>query len=115
MANTIVFLAYFYILTHLNVALGIFLSKEMEYGILSCNFQDELRKMSESTKDCLINREKYLIVIILYEDSRRAVTEGVGKMDVLSWDNIYQEINQSEDRVEPRDGAWPMVAGGWEL
>ena len=37
------------------------------------------------------------------------MTEGVGKMDVLSWDNIYQPILQSEDRVEAREREGPMV------
>ena len=36
------------------------------------------------------------------------MTEGVAMMDVLSCDNIYQRIPQSEDRAEPPDGDWPM-------
>ena len=34
-------------------------------------------------------------------------------MDVLSWDNIYPRILQSEDRAEARDGDWPMAQLCW--
>ena len=60
--------------------------------------------------------KKYLIAMILYEDPRCAVTEGVVKMDVLIWDNIYKPLLQSEDRVEARDRNQPMVEQcGWKF
>ena len=35
------------------------------------------------------------------------MTEGVAMMDVLSCDNIYHRILQSEDRLHSRDGDLP--------
>ena len=72
---------------------------------------NKIRKLDDSNGEIFRSKE-----IFDCKDPRCAVTEGVVKMDVLIWDNIYKPLLQSEDRVEARDRNQPMVEQcGWKF